>query len=407
LTKPGSSLIKTLVKNSLATKKGIKLISKFLLLISLGLGVINTSISPALAKKNPSDGQKILSLVKAFQTKLEGQIPGLQGGAIAIVYQGQVIYQKVFGYQHNKTGIMTPQVLFPLASVSKPVAATIVAKLVREGKVSLNDFVKTSVPGIACDVQLKHLLSHSSGYVVNPNQWIEQGLKRQEVIRNCWKTKPIHQPGQVYSYNNLLYSLIEEMIFHSTNISWQTHLAHLWQDLHVSSYATCSVPEHVHIASPHSKHDKSGLKMLRRIPANYPQCVCSSAGVFASLQGMIQFLKLHLGYYSHILSSQDLAPFHQPQVAAPEIFSLWSIKWPFKPQSMKSSYGLGWRILDMVGDPTFEKRLVFHGGYLKGIGSFIGFLPSYDLGIVILGNQDSSWALQSGLDFWAEIIKAC
>ncbi|AFC70628.1 serine hydrolase [Rickettsia australis] len=69
---------------------------------------------------------------------------------------------------------------------------------------------------------------------------------------------------------------------------------------------------------------------------------------------------------------------------------------------IESYYALGWRILKVRGCPN--KDLIFHLGYINGINSFIGFIPSEELGIIILVNQKGSFPLKNGLGLWFDYI---
>ncbi|AFC69117.1 serine hydrolase [Rickettsia amblyommatis] len=67
----------------------------------------------------------------------------LQGGAIAILYKGEVIYKTTFGNQKGNSGVITDKTLFPLASVSKAVSATAIALVVDQESL---DFDEITIP---------------------------------------------------------------------------------------------------------------------------------------------------------------------------------------------------------------------------------------------------------------------
>lgn len=71
--------------------------------------------------------------------KLELQKDELQGGAIAILYKGEVIYKTTFGNQKGNKGAITDKTLFPLASVSKAVSATAIALMVDQGSLDFDE----------------------------------------------------------------------------------------------------------------------------------------------------------------------------------------------------------------------------------------------------------------------------
>ena len=64
----------------------------------------------------------------------------IPGGAVAVLRDGKLIYARGFGYAdvEAKTRVQ-PDALFRIASVSKPVTAAAIMKLVEEGRLGLDD----------------------------------------------------------------------------------------------------------------------------------------------------------------------------------------------------------------------------------------------------------------------------
>ena len=90
--------------------------------------------------------QKDLTLIR---TKIEAyrqrhRIPGL---SIALSKDGRLVYAAGFGQANKSTGEeVTPDHLFRIASVSKPITAVAIMKLAEEGKLSLDQ--KVFGPGV-------------------------------------------------------------------------------------------------------------------------------------------------------------------------------------------------------------------------------------------------------------------
>src|SRR5262245_45795020 len=64
----------------------------------------------------------------------ESAVPGL---AIAVIFQDKVAYVKGFGVRDVKTKApVDADTVFQLASLSKPIGSTVVARLVGEGKIT-------------------------------------------------------------------------------------------------------------------------------------------------------------------------------------------------------------------------------------------------------------------------------
>ena len=100
----------------------------------------------------------------------------IPGGAVAVLRDGELIYARGFGYAdvENKTPVQ-PDVLFRIASVSKPITSAAIMKLVEEGKLTLDDRVApyiahlTPAPGVTVDprweqITIRQLLNHTGGW---------------------------------------------------------------------------------------------------------------------------------------------------------------------------------------------------------------------------------------------------
>ena len=88
----------------------------------------------------------------------------VDGVAVSVLQDGQTLYENYFGRAGERT-------LFRLASMTKPVTAAAVLLMMQRGKLRLSDPVVKYLPGFPPDLQIFHLLSHSSGlsqeYYVN------------------------------------------------------------------------------------------------------------------------------------------------------------------------------------------------------------------------------------------------
>jgi len=106
---------------------------------------------------------------KAFEEGMNNK--RIPGGAVAIVKDGRVVFQKGFGVKENGTSNKVDEnTVFRLGSVSKGFAAILAGVAVEDGLLSwdkpvssyLEDF-KLNDPEQTNRVQIKHILSHTSG----------------------------------------------------------------------------------------------------------------------------------------------------------------------------------------------------------------------------------------------------
>lgn len=80
----------------------------------------------------------------------------VDGVSVSVMQDGQLLYENHFGLAGEQT-------LFRMASMTKPVTAAAVLLLMERGKLRLSDPVLRYLPGFSPDLQIIHLLSHSSG----------------------------------------------------------------------------------------------------------------------------------------------------------------------------------------------------------------------------------------------------
>ena len=164
----------------------------------------------------------------------------IPGGAVAVLRDGKLIYARGFGYAdvENRTPVQ-PDALFRIASVSKPITAAAVMKLVEEGKLGLDDRVApliahlTPAPGATVDprweqITIRHLLNHTGGWDRGrPNGGFDPmdrsaiaaaavdapAPATAETIIRYMKGLPLDfDPGERYAYSNFGYGILGRVI---------------------------------------------------------------------------------------------------------------------------------------------------------------------------------------------------
>jgi len=119
--------------------------------------------------KDKRDKNHIDMTIEGFMGKYN--VPGL---SIALAKDGQIVLSKGYGVaDKEKKSLVNNTQRFRVASLSKPITAIAIMKLVEQKKVSLNDLVFGSKGIFAKEfktnnkyiiqIRIKHLLEHSSG----------------------------------------------------------------------------------------------------------------------------------------------------------------------------------------------------------------------------------------------------
>ena len=170
-----------------------------------------------------SYGNNLLNLQQEFASKVEYELKkhSIPGAAYTIVKNNKIIAVKTFGHlDTTRSKQVDKESVFRLASVSKTFAATIAIMLAQENQLNLSDPVTKYVPhfslakdGAAEKIQLKHILSHSSGLMPNAyDNLLHENWSMDKIIRRFSHVDPICEPEQCYGYQNIAYAFLQPAI---------------------------------------------------------------------------------------------------------------------------------------------------------------------------------------------------
>jgi beta-lactamase class C len=333
--------------------------------------------------------QQIEKLVK---TK---KIPGC---AVAIVDHDKIVFMKAFGVKKLGKGKSEPinlETVFQLGSISKPMTATLVAILQKQGRLNVDLTIKPYLPWIHENTKVRHLLSHSTGYDRGGwNNKIEINTPRITLL-NDLSAHSQKTPGESFDYHNLAFSLIEDVLSRINGVPFERlMLDHLFGPLDMK-FASCGYlpfERNTNKAWPHVATKKGAIQACSQLSQYYHHLVPSAGGVNANIRDMANFLFLQLNGMANMAAYDDLASLHRPILPTKDTVA-W-LKKEVGKDEIKTWYGLGFRILD-VG----KKRIVYHGGWLTGFKNFLAFRPDRKLGIVILHNSEYGFAKKTAVRF--------
>nr|WP_286670466.1 serine hydrolase domain-containing protein [Fodinibius salsisoli] len=340
--------------------------------------------------------ESLSTYLKEFGQDFKGGLKDEQipGAAVAIVKDGRVVLQKGFGVKERGTSEEVDEhTVFRLGSVSKGFASVLTGLMVEEGVVSWDDPVshylakfKLHDPGQTDRVQIRHLLSHTSGLPRHAyTNLVEDGLSLDRIIPRLEQVPLISKEGEQLAYQNAAYSTIEKVLEVQTNTDFNTLLNEkllepLSMDYTSASYD--SIRNSGNTALPHMFHSRSRGRVATSISEKYYNAV-SSGGINASASDMGQWLLLLTGHYPDVISEETLEEIYDPFVTIHN--RRFSRYWDGVDES---HYGMGWRVLDNHG-----QKIVYHGGYVNGYRSEIAFAPEDRVGICILINTPSRYPL--------------
>jgi beta-lactamase class C len=349
-----------------------------------------TTASVIPRKENPH----ILSLVDAFEPKINELIKqsNTPGATIAIVHDSTIVYLKSFGLK-SSTGKDPVDVntVFRIASVSKCFASFLTGILVEDTVLHWQDPVIKYLPDFSLSspeqtklLTLEHVLSHSTGLPYHTyTNLVEEGIDLNTLLGRLKEVKMSSDVGEEYSYQNVAYSLIGEVIHVATGKTYETEMIEKVftpLGMKTASIDYKSIIDNPNIAKPHK------LANRRWVPATITDTyynVAPAGGVNASGADMAQWMIALLGHRPDVIHRQTLEMMFSPEVLAR------SKNRNYKKMNRfdKSYYGLGWRILHYPND-----TLIYHGGYVNGYRSEVALDPKDDIAICILANAPGELA---------------
>lgn len=176
----------------------------------------------------------------------EYEIPG---GAIAVVKDGRLALAKGYGLADvENEELVLPDSLFRIASISKPITAVAILKLVEDGELALDDRAfeildqYQATQGDAYDpriydVTLLHLLQHSGGWDLDKTfdpMFISERVEHElsvlkpvsceDVIRFMWAQPLDFEPGTQVAYSNFGYCVLGRIIEKKTGQSYEEYV---------------------------------------------------------------------------------------------------------------------------------------------------------------------------------------
>jgi CubicO group peptidase (beta-lactamase class C family) len=179
-----------------------------------------TSVTLARAQSDQSKGDKSAEKVDALF--VQWSKPDSPGCAVAVIKQGQVIYQRGYGLANLDFGIpISSKTAFNIASVSKQFTAMSIALLARQGKLSLDDDIRKYLPEFPqyqSPITIRNLVYHTSGIREYPHLMLAAGIRFQDasdedVLKMLMQQKELNfKPGEEYLYSNSNYFLLAQIV---------------------------------------------------------------------------------------------------------------------------------------------------------------------------------------------------
>jgi len=316
----------------------------------------------------------VLSRADAILAALvnEGRVPGI---SITVLKEGKVWLQKGYGFAdlEARIRVVPKNTMFRIASVSKPIAATALAHMVREGIIDLDTSFYKYVPYFPrkqWDFTIRQLAGHTAG--IRGYRGKEYGLNEPYSIKDgitIFKNDDLlFRPGTDYRYNSYDWVLISLAMQEASGMAFEDYvhqkvlvplqmghtLAEYPVDHHFWSINGNSEAFRPRIAQYYTKN-RHGFR--KSIPVN--NYYKMAGGGYLSTTWDIA--KLGQAYLENkVLDKEEVSPFLTSG----------------KVNGRSTYYGLGWEVSeDKKGRP-------FYGHVGNGVGGYSNFFVYPDVQMV-------------------------
>jgi len=322
----------------------------------------------------------------------------IPGAALAVAQDGRLIYARGFGWadRENKK-LVQPSSLFRIASISKPITAVAILRLVDQGKLKLDDKAFALLPhkphlrkDAKADPRLKqitirHLLQHRGGW--DRAQSMDAMFQPVRFARALGKGPPASaddvirfmrgwpldfDPGARYAYSNFGYNVLGRIIEKSTGKSYEEYVrAEILKPIGITAMRigkTLPVGRAKDEVRYYVHGNRTGVSVMasnfgKRVPRPYGtwhlEAMDSHGAWIASVIDLVRFgSAVETFQKSKILSPKSIAAMTQ----RPKGMAGFHAKGTPKPVF----YGFGWSVRP-VGDKTNR----WHTGSLDGTASLL------------------------------------
>ena len=278
---------------------------------------------------------------------------------------------------------VTPDTVFPIASISKTTVATAIMRLVEQGRLDLEAPVREYLSDFQLgdesagrEVRIWHLLTHTPGWegqLGTP----DRGSRTLEDFTAGLRDLPqLARPGEVWSYNNAGFGVAGRVLEVVTDSSISDALRNLVFDpLGLTHAFTRTGTAMTHRFAAGHREGRTGTAVIRpfQLPANV-----GAGGAAMSVSSLVRYARFHLGDGTsgdgeRILDRATLEGMRGARV---------------QKNSTTDEMGLGWHLRRLGGVLTAA-----HGGTLGGHCLHVQLVPERDLAFGILTNHNAGWRL--------------
>ena len=329
------------------------------------------------------------------------QVPG---ASFAVIKNGKLIRSAQAGVVNINTKVpVTPEAVFQIGSITKPITATLIMQLVDEGLLDIDEPIQRYLPefqvlrdDVSQSVTCREFLSHTSGiagdFFVDSGRG-DEAMKR--FLDKCTAVPSIFERGEMMSYCNLGFAVMGRLIEVLRRAPYDQVLDdYLFKPLGMdNAFAGPEQAIRFNCAIGHvPSQSKPGVWYASKIP--YLSMGQAAAGAVPTMSAgdLLKFAQLHL--------DGGATPKGQVVLKRKSVRAMQSrqVRLPKYTRGGVDAWGLGWFLMNWDGH-----RLYGHDGATLGQYAFLRVLPKKQTAWALLTNGGDATGLFN--DVIANVMK--
>ena len=308
---------------------------------------------------------------EAVQKEMKRQnVPGL---SLAVVRDGTIIKAAGYGFADIQGRVpATAETVYHIGSISKQFVAAGILLLAQEKRLGLDDPVQKhlrDVPSAWNAITIRHLLTHTAGITRDlPGFDDQKDQPNAQVLRTVFPLPLRFSPGEKWEYSNSGYAALAEIIGTVTGRPWEEYVrARIFTPLGMTATRPTNTTESIaQRARPYTDNNKL-------LPVEPWRALHPAGGFLSTVLDLAKW---------------DAALYGDTILTAASRQQMWT------PVTLKDGtsqpYGLGWELNSPLRNygPIGTRKVVSHGGSLKGFRAQYARFVDDRVSVILLMNQD-------------------
>ena len=276
--------------------------------------------------------------------------------------------------------------VFDIASIAKTFVTIVLADMVKQGLVSLDDPIEKYLPTKNVTVPsynghkitLEDLATHTSGLPDFPAGWIRNhSYTTQQVYEFLSNTTLSNEPGIKADYSDIGMGLLGHILSLRVGVSFDQLVNGIILDVLAMDSTgmrmnTSGISVREDIKSRYAKGHIAGKEVNLEF---IPEAIQSAGVMYSTANDLLKYLSANAGLIQTKIND-EMNETHLIRHSFGE---------SSRDKSLKDYIGLGW-----IVTTNFGKEVISHTGSIDGYTSIIGFNPREQIGLVILCGCDYS-----------------